>query len=615
MCGINGFNWNDIEVISSMNKSIEHRGPDDDGVYSDNLITLGHLRLSILDTSKAGHQPMLYEHDKKKAIIVYNGEIYNFKEIRNVLRPKGYRFKSNSDTEVVLAAYLEYGVDCVNHFNGMWAFCIYDLNKKVLFCSRDRLGVKPFYYFYEGQKFIFSSEIKGLLEHKDLRINTAENINKIGAQFYFSLGFIPAPYSIYNNVHKLEPAQNIIYDLSKCEIVKKWFYYDIPEYDPVHDMKKLIEEGREILKDAVKIRMRSDVPVGAFLSGGVDSSSIVASMRDHTDLKKLHTFSIGFEGELDETRYMSIVKSIFKTNHHNDVFKEKDFEELFGPYSVIYDEPFADYSGFPIYRLAEMAKENVSVCLSGDGGDEIFGGYKTYIAWKKIMSFEKIPCKIFYKLMKLFNPHKMINSNLFKMFEALRMQTINPEERLAEIFKDREYRPTVVKNWMVKKVEKIHQHSYPFLESIVRFDLLYSILPNKFMVKVDRASMAHALEVRSPFLDYRFVNFSRKIPFNLMVNRKEGKVLLKKIVENILPVEIISRGKQGFTPPFINWLKNSEFKIENCHEKLKKIDEGIFSFYKERVCDQNSKYNIEYKVRLFLFNNWYNTWLENKNLD
>jgi len=612
MCGINGFNWNDREIICSMNKSIEHRGPDDEGVYCDKSISLGHLRLSILDTSKAGHQPMFYEHTKKKAIIVFNGEIYNFKEIKNVLSQKGYRFKSNSDTEVVLAAYMEHGVDCVNHFNGMWAFCIYDVNKKSLFCSRDRLGVKPFYYFYDKTRFIFSSEIKGLLEHKDLRVNAAENINKIGVQFYFSLGFIPAPYSIYNNVYKLESAQSVIYDLSKREIAKKWFYYDLPEYNPVYDTNELIREGRKILKDAVKIRMRSDVPVGSFLSGGIDSSSIVGSMRDYTDLKNLHTFSIGFEGDLDETPFVNIVKNIFKTKHHNIFFIEHDFDELINTYSVIYDEPFDDYSGFPTYKLAEMAKEHVTVCLSGDGGDEIFGGYNTYIAWNKIMYFEKLPYKIIYKFIELFKLQKKTDSIFYKIYEATRMQMINPEERLAEMFKDREYRPTVVKNWMEEKFKKLFHKSYPFLESIVKFDLFYDILPNKFMVKVDRASMAHALEVRSPFLDFRFVDFSRKIPVELMVNRKEGKILLKEIVKDILPEEIISKKKQGFTPPFINWLKKSEFKTENYLCELMKIDEKIFSFYDEKVCDPNNKYNIQYKVRLFLFINWYKTWVQNK---
>lgn len=462
MCGINGFNWNDRETICLMNKSIEHRGPDDEGVYCDKSLSLGHLRLSIIDTSKAGHQPMFYEHNKKKAIIVLNGEIYNFKEIKKDLYQKGYRFESNSDTEVVLAAYIEHGVDCVNHFNGMWAFCIYDIGKERLFCSRDRLGVKPFYYFYDKTRFIFSSELKGLLAHEILKINVPENINKIGLQFYFSLGFIPAPYSIYNNVYKLEPSQNIVYDLYKREINRKWFYYDLPEYNPVYEKNRLIEEGREILRDSVKIRMRSDVPVGAFLSGGIDSSGIVGSMRDYTDLKQLNTFSIGFEGELDETYFMNIVKNIFKTNHHHHYFKENDFDKLIDAYSIVYDEPFADYSGFPIYRLSELAKKYVTVCLSGDGGDEIFGGYDTYISWNKRMYFEKLPYNTIYKFIDLFKLQKKTDSIFYKIFEAARMQMINPGERLAEIFKDREYRPAAVKKWMGKKLKN-------YFKSLIRF--------------------------------------------------------------------------------------------------------------------------------------------------
>ncbi|MCD6274506.1 MAG: asparagine synthetase B, partial [Candidatus Aenigmarchaeota archaeon] len=224
MCGIAGFNWNDPNLIKKMNNSLKHRGPDGLGTYTDNLISLGHRRLAIIDLTERGKQPMEYEHKGRKAIITYNGEVYNFLELREKLEKKGYKFKSNTDTEVILASYLEWGFDCVKKFNGMWAFCIYDLQKKILFCSRDRMGQKPFYYYYDGERFIFASEIKAIIAAK--KINKKENIYKEAVQLYFALGFIPAPYSIYKNTFKLEARQNLVFDLNKKKI-KKWYYWDL----------------------------------------------------------------------------------------------------------------------------------------------------------------------------------------------------------------------------------------------------------------------------------------------------------------------------------------------------------------------------------------------------
>ncbi|MFZ1719717.1 MAG: asparagine synthase (glutamine-hydrolyzing), partial [Candidatus Moraniibacteriota bacterium] len=407
MCGINGFNFKNENILHSMNEAIRHRGPDDSGTFFSDDFSLGHVRLSILDLSSLGHQPMLYEHNGKKLSIVFNGEIYNYQEIRDDLIAKGYSFRSTSDTEVILATYLEYGEDCVLQFNGMWAFCIYDHQRHSFFCSRDRFGKKPFYYYFKDGIFIFSSELKGILSHVSLNINTQENIDENAVDLYFSLGFVPAPLSIYQNVYKLEARHNLSFDLSEKKL-RTWQYYEIPKYTPCYDRKKLIQEGQEILADAVKIRMRSDVPVGAFLSGGLDSSTVVGMMKGLTDVEKLHTFSIGFEGRYDETKYINIVKDYFHTKHHHEYFRESDFEGVIDSYVYAYDEPFGDFGGFPTLKVSEMAKKEVTVVLTGDGGDEVFGGYLNHTVGVKMDLIRKIP-GVFRRIISKIPAKKQLN--------------------------------------------------------------------------------------------------------------------------------------------------------------------------------------------------------------
>ena len=612
MCGIAGFNWNDSNLIKKMNNSLKHRGPDGSGIYTDNLVSLGHRRLAIIDLTERGKQPMEYEHKGRKAVITYNGEVYNFLELREKLEKKGYKFKSNTDTEVILASYLEWGFDCVKKFNGMWAFCIYDLQKKILFCSRDRMGQKPFYYYYDGKRFIFASEIKGIIAAK--KINKKENIYKEAVQLYFALGFIPAPYSIYKNTFKLEARQNIIFDLNKKEI-KKWYYWDLPDYKPIYDKNRLIKEGKKLLYDAVKLRMRSDVPIGAFLSGGLDSSSVVGIMRKFTDLSKLHTFSIGFEGKYDETPYIKIVGNHFKTNHHHYYFKEKDFKELIDKYVWTYDEPFGDYSGFPTYKVSELAKQFVTVVLSGDGGDEIFGGYLNHVNGYRMDLIRKFP-KIFRILFSILPIKKNLSgiANLYLLKEAFGLSLINPERFYAESIKEDAIRPEIYKKWTIEKMKLCLSKSNNKLGEALRiFDLLFNTLSNNFLVKVDRASMANALEVRSPFLDYRFAEFSQKIPTKWKVDLFKTKKLMREIIKDILPSEIVNRGKQGFTPPLTDWILKRKYlnEIVEKVEILKEVDYELYKFFKEKVF-QNKEQSLyrNYLIRLFLFIKWWERWIE-----
>ncbi|MBW9221129.1 asparagine synthase (glutamine-hydrolyzing) [Methanothermococcus sp. SCGC AD-155-M21] len=628
MCGINGIvrlnNKVSKEEIESMNRAIEHRGPDDKGIYinEDNSLGMGHVRLSILDLSERGHQPMGYnikdnniihkeeELEKADVIIIFNGEIYNYLELREKYN---LETETGTDTEIILKLYNILGTECVKEFNGMWAFAIYDKNKNILFCSRDRLGVKPFYYYLEGKEFIFSSELKGIVSVKE--INKKENINRESVQLYFALGYIPSPYTIYKNTYKLEPRENLILSLDNFK-VEKYYYWELPEYNPIHDREKLINEGKKLLKDAVKIRMRSDVPVGAFLSGGLDSSTVVAVMKEFTDLSKLHTFSMGFEEGYDETPYIEIVVNALKTNHHHYYFKEKDFVELIDRYSWVYDEPFGDYSGFPTYKVSELAKEYVTVTLSGDGGDEVFGGYLTHVNGYRMDFIRKLP-RILRVIGSKMPVKRNLNSltNIYLLKEAFKLSLEDPENFYSKSLEDTVIRPEAYKRWTSEKLKHcLKKGSGKLGETLRIFDLLHNTLADNFLVKVDRASMAHALEVRSPFLDYRFAEFGQKIPTEWKVDLFKTKKLMREIIKDILPDKIVNRGKQGFTPPLEDWILKEKY-LKEIFEKveiLKEInDEYLYKFYKEKVFKyKNEKMYRIYLIRLFLFIKWWERWME-----
>jgi asparagine synthase (glutamine-hydrolysing) len=603
MCGINGFNWQDKRLIKGMNNSLKHRGPDGEGTYFGKKVSLGHRRLAVIDLSEKGKQPMSYFNKGKKVIIVYNGEVYNFLEIKKELEEKGYKFKSKTDTEVILASYFEWGFDCVNKFNGMWAFCIFDLRKNILFLSRDRFGKKPLYYFYDKKKFIFSSELKGILKHK---IN--KKINRESVDLYLSLGFIPAPYSIYKDISKLEASQNLIYNLKSGKI-KKYFYYSLPEYNPIYDKKQLIEEGRTLLKDSVRLRLISDVPLGAFLSGGLDSSAVVTQMSDYVDLTKLNTFSMGFEGKFDESKYSKLMKNTLGTIHHHKYFKEENFKEFLdgGKIFYYYDEPFSEHSMFPTSSLSKLVRKYVTVSLSGDGGDEVFGGYPRYKINEQLEILRKIPKDIRKILIKLTKG---------KIKEGIRLSLKNKEEFYSEA-RPEIYKPKITKKILKEKMKYCLKLSDGDLTEAVRLmDIFIYTLPDRFLLNVDRASMSHSLEVRCPFLDYRFLEYSSKIPSKWKCNIFNTRIIMREILKGTIPDEIIKRKKAGFTPPLINWINKPEYTndmklaLEELYNK-KIIDKEWYEFYKDTIKKQD-KISKGFKIRLFLLWKWYLYWNNNQ---
>lgn len=629
MCGINGFNFSSKDLITSMNNSIIHRGPDDVGSYITNNLSLGHVRLSIVDISEAGHQPMFYSKllgasnkkfnseniSKSEYSLIYNGEIYNFVEIKDELKTLGYTFSTKCDTEIILAAYDCWGEECVNKFNGMWAFALFDYKKNILFCSRDRLGQKPLYYYYNHETFIFSSELKGILEHKNLKLNSLKNISIKAVQLYFSLGFIPSPHSIYKDVFKLEASHNLIFDLEKSSIVRYYKYFSIKNYKPIYDKKKLIQKGRELLIDATKLRMRSDVPVGSFLSGGVDSSSVVASMKTLTNASKLHTFSVGFRGEnYDETPYINIVKDYLRTNHHHTYFNKNMFNTLQNSFSYVYDEPFGDYSGYPTLQVSELASQFVKVSLSGDGGDEIFAGYNMHLVGARMDVLNKTP-KLIRKLGKNIPAKVNMNSyvSLYSLKKAFELSLLKREDFYISIIGNERYSPHIFKQWGRKTFKDAYFRGDKKLSEALRIhDLMHRSLADNFLVKVDRASMYYGLEVRSPFLDYRFIEFSQKIPTKYKISVFSTKKILKEICKDILPQSILHRKKQGFTSPLEEWILSKEYReyiVKNI-TLLKNFDEELYQYYKTIVLsrkDRVYKYDL---IRLYIFLQWYNQWIK-----
>jgi len=510
MCGIAGFNWNDTALIKKMSDSIIHRGPDDEGFYCDEKVSLGHRRLAIIDLSVKGKQPMEYDD----CFIVFNGEIYNFPELKKELFDKGHHFVSGSDTEVILHAYREYGEKCVEKLNGMWAFCIYDKRKSILFLSRDRFGEKPLYYYPDNDKFIFASEIKAIRQ-QPLHLT----INTLALNFYFYQKYIGADLSIFNSVYKLKPGHNLVYDLNNRSLLTYSYYHLEKEIEkvssiPLDEKLKLI---KELIPDATEKRLIADVPVGSFLSGGVDSSLISAIIAKKVNQFK--TFSIGFkEKSFDELPYSKMVAKHIKTDHQYEYvpIDENVIEQVIGNL----DEPFGDSSIIPVYLLSKMTRRNVTVSLSGDAGDEVFGGYDTYMG---LMIAKHIPGFLngsIRAITNLFPPSDKKVSFLFKVKRFLGSSDKNISIRHLNwmaTFQEKERRSLLNGNFKPDNsfVPTDVDPVVPILKDellTVQLNDIHNYLAEDILKKTDAASMMNSLEVRVPFLDHRLVPLVLSLP-------------------------------------------------------------------------------------------------------
>lgn len=570
MCGILGiFDDKSLNegILVQMRDTLVHRGPDDSGIWlsRDKRIGLAHRRLSIIDLSQAGRQPM--SDDEGKICLTFNGEIYNFKEIREVLIDKGYKFKSHTDTEVIINSYKEWGTECLSKFNGMFAFGIYDDRKKIFFLARDRTGKKPLYYSSDksGRRFYFASEIKAIL--KDRRVSKELNLRSLN--YFFTYGYIPGDESIFKGIRKLPPAGAMVYSLQTGQ-EEIWNYWDPPELQgPSASEDELLEELEELIQDSVKQRMVSDVPLGAFLSGGVDSSLIVAMMSRAAD-KPVKTFSIGFEDNaFNELPYARVVADYFKTEHHELIVKPDAFNIL--PELVRqFDEPFADSSMIPTYYVSQATREHVTVALSGDGGDELFGGYRHYLAAmlhynasRYLPSFIRRSVSRTAELM----PEKgraLIKRQLMMLkldpYEAFVRRSSDAHFKIDDRMRlfNNEIKDTLIDELPVPEqmlMDLLGKRSDDFINRMTYTDFK-TYLPDDVLFKVDRTSMMVSLEVRSPLLDYRIADFSfGRICGGLKVKRLTTKYLLKKLAKKILPPELDIDRKQGFAIPISKWFR------------------------------------------------------------
>jgi len=547
MCGINGFNWKDEELIKKMNERIRHRGPDDEGYYVDDNVSLGNVRLSIIDLSKAGHQPMCNETED--IWIVYNGEIYNYMELRKELEEKGHIFKSNTDTEVIIHSYEEWGTECVEKFNGMWAFAIYDKRKNILFLSRDRFGIKPLYYYIDDDKFIFSSEIKAILLHNIAR---APNDEIIFDFLCFDL-IDHTEYTFFKNIMRIMPGNNAIFDIENKKL-KIWRYYNLKEkIDKMTKEKKKFyidkekEKFKHMLFTAVKRRLIADVPVGSCLSGGLDSSSIVCIMRKIDKDGQIKAFSLVFPGhKIDESKYQKVIVEKCNTMWHSTTFTANDLLNDLEDLIWTQEEPFGTLSIYGQYRVMKLAKENgMKVLLDGQGSDEILAGYHHFFGdyyyellkdgkWKTLLE-EVIS---YYKLHGNLKPLlymflKILPKNIIKKLWSKRIKYLK-KEFISLISKRR----TKDIMWDVSTLNK----------SLYLAEIYYS-LPRLLRFE-DKNAMRWSIESRVPFCDHEVVEYVLCLPSNFKIKKGKTKIILREAMRDILPKEIINRhDKIAFATP------------------------------------------------------------------
>lgn len=539
-------------MISNSVATLNHRGPDKSMIYTDDNVSLGFARLAINDLTEDADQPM--ENEDGSIVLVFNGEIYNFQELRRELRNKGHKFISESDSEVIIHAYEEEGIDCVKRFNGMWAFALYDKIKNMIYLSRDRIGIKPLYYYYDKGSLIFASELKAIVNVLN-EYNIEPEINKIALDIYLSLGYIPEPYSIYANIWKLKKANNMFFSLASGLGVQQK-YWSLPKPNYFKDEKIIISKGRALLRDIIREMKIADVEVGTFLSGGIDSTTVTALLNEQKK-KELHTFSVGFiDKDFDESKYSDIAAKKFGTKHHHYKFKQKDFEYLFDKIYYYYDEPFADYSMFPTYIVSKLARKYVTVCLSGDGGDELFGGYDSYRKFKQVKMLKYIPLKFIFK-----------HSWYEKLARAATMASSKDSADWIINYLSISGKKNQLSSSAEKIIRNISESEGP-LTALMKYDFNY-VLTDDYLVKVDRASMANSLEVRVPLLDHRFVEFANNIPVKMKTDMFHGKKIFKKMVKGIIPDACINRKKMGFGSPIIRWMFTTYKDL--CVEKLERL--------------------------------------------
>lgn len=616
MCGICGYCSNNrisVSELEQMNDTMYHRGPNDAGVWEDisedQVVGLAQRRLAILDLSELGHQPMLSPDGN--VAVTYNGEIYNYRELREELKEKGYRFRSECDTEVLIAAYREWGCDCFRRLNGMFAAAIYDKIEDRIVLVRDRLGKKPLYYYHENDDFVFASELKPIMEFPRF----SKRINKEMIGKFLCNKYIEAPFSIFENTYKLIPGTYIIY---QNNVVKTEYYWDILEQkeqgdkNQFRDEEQALKEMDELLRDATARRLIADVPVGTFLSGGIDSALVTAITQKVAD-KQVQSFSIGFhEKERNEAEFAAAIAGHIGTKHRELYIGEKEILEMIEDLPRYYDEPFSDSSELPTMLVSKMASRDITVALTGDGGDELFCGYKMY-------DWTYIARKVDWM------------GNVASHIPGMDMlaESLPPEVRAFIRNRDEDYKTQLFIDVMVEEAGKLlgmpcrnakfdYERKLKYTDWQERRMLLdmMTYLPDEVLAKTDRASMKYSLEVRCPLLDHRFVEQSFRIPQSLKYHNRNKKYILKQLTYRYVPQTLLDRPKMGFGVPLRKWLRTvlkEEIRRYADREILRKQDIFVPEAVDELIRKQEKSDKIMYSSMLwsfYMFQLWYQRYIE-----
>ena len=642
MCGIVGFrsirHFQELqEFLPEAVAKLTHRGPDDSGLFFDEScgVGMGHRRLSVIDLSEAGRQPM--SSDDGTVHIVYNGEVYNFREIRETLEKKGHGFKSSTDTEVILRSYIQWGTECLQRFVGMFSLAIWDSRKQCLYLARDRLGIKPLYYYFNQGTLLFASELKALMACRTFD----KDLDPDSLPLFLHYQYVPAPRTIFRHTHKLLPGTYLKYDGRQLNNRDYWSLPDGPDSVTGTSMgeEELVQKLDDHLTQAVKDRLISDVPLGALLSGGTDSSTVVALMQK-VSTDPIRTFSIGFDEEgYNEAPWAAEVANHLGTDHTELYVTPQEAMEVIPNLPEIYDEPFADSSAIPTFLVCQMARDHVTVALSGDGGDEQFSGYVRYWSTQAVVrrlkylpgSFKSAAAALLgtipygwvercYLPWRQFFPQRLRVANFPDKWQKL--VNVIGQTAVAEMYRmticlwSKDELPQLMGKYLPEsQYEKTFSETeeWPLLSRLMRVDQR-TYLPDAMLTKVDRASMAVSLEVRVPLLDHRVVEYTAKLPDSLKYRNGTGKFLLKKLLGQYLPVHLIERPKMGFAVPIDRWFRNElkELLLDYLSPgRLKK--EGSFDhiLVEKRLKEHLSgQINHHYRLwALLMWEMWRERWL------
>lgn len=593
MCGIVGYyNYKNnksenINLLNKMLRKIIHRGPDAQGVYCDEQIYMGMRRLSIIDVSESGNQPFYSEDDN--IIVIGNGEIYNYIELKEDLLAHGHKFISNSDIEIIVHLYEEFGENVFSYLNGMFAVAIWDKHLNKLLLGRDRVGEKPLFYYNDEERLIFSSEIKSILEYDKYK----KDINLEAFNLLLTFNYVPGALTIFKDIYSIPKGSYLVVTKNGLKVNKYWdFPIEIEKYT-FKSENTICSELYDLLMDAVKIRLRSDVPIGAFLSGGVDSSAVVSLMSNLVDYK-IDTFSIGFNDKrYDELPFAKIVSDIFATNHHTNIVDENTFLYLLPRIIYLNDNPHGDVSFLPTYKVSELAHKYVKVVMTGDGSDEIFAGYDKYFSYLNKFG-EEFNVATYINDISVFSYE--LKRNLFNNFSDFDTDVYLPAKNILERANDSD---------VLTKMLLIDQNL---------------LLQGNNLVKPDRMGMGNSIEARMPFLDYRVIEYAARIPSNLKINNGETKYILKKTFEKILPHKILYTPKRMFTVPIGEWFKGSmKSNLIDILLSDKSIERG---FLNKKVLNNIIREHIEGKANytrqlrlLLVVELWFRYFIDNENLE